>query len=95
MLSGLFVGDDNNQFRDFAPRHPFVQLRHDLLDIRLDLIIGRDCCHVREASEKRLKRNELAFKELGVAVVPSMLSPYFLTLDPELEMCSHFEPSLH
>lgn len=40
MFAGFLVGDDNNQFRDLSTRHPLIQLRHDLLDIGLHLIIG-------------------------------------------------------
>lgn len=44
MLSRLFAGDDNDEFRDLATIHPLFQLGHDLLDVCLYLIVGGDCC---------------------------------------------------
>lgn len=43
VLACLFAGDDNDQLRDLAAVHPFFKLRHDLLDVRLDLVVGGDC----------------------------------------------------
>ena len=43
MLTGLLTGDNDDKFRDFTARHPFVELGHDLLDIGFDLIIRGDC----------------------------------------------------
>lgn len=40
MLAGLFACYNNHQFRYFASDHPFVELGHDLLDIRSDLVVG-------------------------------------------------------
>ena len=41
MLAGLFAGDDHNEFSDLAAVHPLFELRHDLLDVRLDLVVSR------------------------------------------------------
>ena len=41
MLAGVFTCDHNYEFGDLPPDHPFVQLRHDLLDVRFDLVIRR------------------------------------------------------
>lgn len=35
----IFTRDDNDDFGDFALLHPFLELRHDLLDVRFDLIV--------------------------------------------------------
>jgi hypothetical protein len=43
MLAGLFAGDDNNKLGDLAAVHPLFELRHDLLDVRLDLVVGGHC----------------------------------------------------
>jgi hypothetical protein len=43
VLTALFAGDDDDEFGYFASVHPVLELRHDLLDIRLDLIIGSNC----------------------------------------------------
>lgn len=68
MLSSLLARYDNYELGDFAPNHPLVQLRHDLLDIGLNLIIRRDCpCLVKAVVPRWRDR-------------PSILSPYFLTL---------------
>ena len=42
VLPGLFAGDHHHQLRDFAARHPFVKLRHNPVDIGLDLIVRGD-----------------------------------------------------
>lgn len=42
MLSRVFVCDNDDQLADFAVLHPPVQLAHDLFDVGLDLVIGRD-----------------------------------------------------
>lgn len=39
VLPGFLVCDDHNKFRDLAPHHPLIQLRHDLFDVGLDLVI--------------------------------------------------------
>ena len=41
VLPGIFTCDDYNQLRDLASDHPFVQLRHDFLDIGFDLVVRR------------------------------------------------------
>lgn len=68
MLPGIFARDDYYELRDFAARHPFIELRHDLVDVGFDLIIGSDWI----SSGKRRH---------GISTgLPSILRPYFLTL---------------
>jgi hypothetical protein len=43
MLSSLLICNDHNEFRNFATQHPLVQLRHDLLDVGLHLVVGGNC----------------------------------------------------
>jgi hypothetical protein len=43
VLACLFAGDDNDQLRDFAAVHPLFKLRHDLFDVRLDLVVSGNC----------------------------------------------------
>lgn len=43
MLASLLARNDNDKLGDLAPIHPLLQLTHDLLDIRLDLVIGSHC----------------------------------------------------
>lgn len=47
MFTGLLARDNYHKLRDLSPLHPFLQLRHDLLDVRFDLVIGRNCYEVR------------------------------------------------
>jgi hypothetical protein len=42
MLARLFAGDDDDELGYLAAVHPLFELRHDLLDVGLDLVIGRD-----------------------------------------------------
>ena len=42
VLARVLVRDDDDKLRDLAADHPLVQLRHDLLDVRLDLVVGRN-----------------------------------------------------
>lgn len=42
MFAGLFVRDDYDELRDFTANHPFVKLGHNLLEVRFDLVVGRD-----------------------------------------------------
>lgn len=42
MLSGLSAGDNQDQFRDLSAHHPLIELRHDLLDVGFDLVVGGD-----------------------------------------------------
>ncbi len=42
MLARLLARDDDNQLRDLATEHPFVELRHDLLNVCFHLVVGRD-----------------------------------------------------
>lgn len=41
MFTCLFTCDDHHKLGDLALHHPFVQLRHDLLDVTLDLVVRR------------------------------------------------------
>lgn len=43
VLPGLLTGDNDDQFRNLPSHHPLVELRHDPLDIRPDLVVGRYC----------------------------------------------------
>ena len=43
MLAGLLAGNDNNELGDLAAVHPLFELRHDFLDVGLDLVIGSHC----------------------------------------------------
>lgn len=40
MLARFFAGDDDNQFGNFTTIHPLLELRHDFLDVSLDLVVG-------------------------------------------------------
>lgn len=40
VLPGIFVGDHDDELRYLASHHPLVKLRHDLLDVGLDLVVG-------------------------------------------------------
>lgn len=42
VFARLLARDDDYQLGDFAAVHPLFELRHDLLDVGLDLIVGRD-----------------------------------------------------
>lgn len=42
MFPSIFRCDYDHQLGDFAPDHPFVELRHDLFDVGFDLVIGGD-----------------------------------------------------
>lgn len=43
MLAGLLASDNHDKLGDFAAVHPLFELRHDLLDVRLDLVVGGHC----------------------------------------------------
>lgn len=43
VLAGVFVGDDDDEARNFATNHPFVELGHDFLDVGFYLVVGGDC----------------------------------------------------
>lgn len=45
VLPSFLVCDDYNKFGDLASHHPLIQLRHDLLDVGLDLVVGSDWVH--------------------------------------------------
>lgn len=38
-FAGLFACDDDDELRDLAAGHPFVELGHDLLDVGFDLVV--------------------------------------------------------
>ncbi|KAJ2965814.1 hypothetical protein NUW58_g10814 [Xylaria curta] len=40
MLAGVLVGYNDDQLADLAVLHPLVELRHDLLDVGFDLVVG-------------------------------------------------------
>jgi hypothetical protein len=40
VLTGLLAGDDNDELGNLASVHPVLELRHDLFDVRLDLVVG-------------------------------------------------------
>lgn len=42
MLPSLFTRDDHYELGNLAAIHPLFELRHDLFDVCLDLVIGRD-----------------------------------------------------
>jgi hypothetical protein len=41
VLACVLVGNDDDELGDLAANHPLVELGHDLLDVGLDLIVGR------------------------------------------------------
>ena len=47
VLPRLLVGNHDHELRNLSTGHPFVELRHDLLDVCLDLVIRRNYCTVR------------------------------------------------
>lgn len=42
MLARIFASYDHNQLRDLAVHHPFVELRHDFLDVGFYLVVRGD-----------------------------------------------------
>lgn len=38
----VFIRNDDDELGDLSANHPLVELRHDLLDVSLYLVIGRD-----------------------------------------------------
>ena len=42
MLACIFICDDDDELGDLAADHPLVELGHDLFDVGLYLVIGRD-----------------------------------------------------
>lgn len=72
VLASLLACDDYHQLGDLATNHPSIKLGHDLLDVGFDLIVGRDLEKLSDAMNKRLTESEQG--------VPSILRPYFLTL---------------
>lgn len=43
VLARVLVGDDDDEPGYLAADHPLVELGHDLLDVRPDLVVGGDC----------------------------------------------------
>ena len=43
VLARVLVRDDDDEARDLTADHPLVELRHDALDVGLDLVVGGDC----------------------------------------------------
>lgn len=39
VLAGIFARYHHHKFRDLASDHPLIQLAHDFLNIRLDLVV--------------------------------------------------------
>lgn len=69
MFTGFLVRDDNDKLRDLATRHPFVQLRHNLLDVGFDLVVGGNYDRSTRGLGYQNRDDQ-----------PSILRPYFLTL---------------
>lgn len=42
VLPCVFICNDDDELGDLSANHPLVELRHDLLDVSLYLVIGRD-----------------------------------------------------
>lgn len=42
VLACVFICDDDDELGDLAADHPLIELGHDLLDVGLYLVIGRD-----------------------------------------------------
>jgi hypothetical protein len=82
VLSCLFARDDNHEFRNLATVHPFFQLSHDLLDIRLDLIVGRDhhCQTILLDRSEVLCRIHASLKQYCVDAILELyvVSPYIV-----------------
>lgn len=53
VLARVLVGYDNHQLGNLAAHHPLVELRHDLLDVRLDLVVGGDLSDVSVSAAAR------------------------------------------
>ena len=70
MLASLFAGDHDHKLRNLSTIHPVFELRHDLLDVCLDLIIGRNCSG----------QKTLVVHCSRLLCLPIMVKPYFLTL---------------
>jgi hypothetical protein len=68
VFAGLFAGDDNDELGYLAPVHPLFKLRHDLLDVRFNLVVGRDW------------KRQYSTKVTWAAYTPIIVRPYFLTL---------------
>jgi len=40
MLPSIFTRNNDNQLRYLSSNHPFIELRHDFLDVGFDLVVG-------------------------------------------------------
>lgn len=40
VLARFLASDHDDELGDFTPGHPLVELRHDFLDVRFDLVVG-------------------------------------------------------
>lgn len=69
----VFICDDDDKLGDLAAYHPLVELGHDLLDVCLYLVIGRDWVMLVGTAANQSR------EQSGMRL-PSMLRPYFLTL---------------
>jgi hypothetical protein len=43
MLACLLARDYHHELGDLTAVHPLFELRHNLFDVRLDLVVSRDC----------------------------------------------------
>lgn len=78
-FAGFFACDDDDQFGDFAARHPLVELRHDFLDVGFHLVVHCDC-EPRKGEKVSFRVGSMGLPGDGKGGEPSMLRPYFLTL---------------
>jgi hypothetical protein len=74
VLTGLLASDDDDELGNLAPVHPVLELRHDLLDVRLDLVVGGNWM-----------RQWRGARHTGL-YLPIMVRPYFLTLDVSVKV---------
>jgi hypothetical protein len=74
VLTSLLAGDDDDELGNLAPVHPVLELRHDLLDVRLDLVVGGNWM-----------RQWRGARHTGL-YLPIMVRPYFLTLDVSVKV---------
>lgn len=49
MLASLLACNNHHKLGNFASLHPFIQLRHDFLDVGFDLVVGGYCKLIRLA----------------------------------------------
>ena len=80
VLASLLACNYNYKLGDLATYHPFIKLRHYLLDVAFDLVV-RSNCSCRE--HRCIKWVSLCL--IGKEDIPNMLRPYFLTLNRDLD----------